>query len=207
MKLDSQIRVGVLAFQGAVSEHIEALTKTFKELNLKGEAVLVKKPQQLEQVHGLIIPGGESTTIGRLSAKELSSCIVERALSGMPILGTCAGLIMLAKEVYDAKVGRVDQPILGLMDMKVIRNFFGRQRESFEAHLTIPILGREPFPGVFIRAPVVESVWGEAEPLTTYNGKIVAVQQGRLLATAFHPELTEDLRLHKYFVKLILESL
>jgi len=93
------------------------------------------------------------------------------------------------------------------MDMRAIRNFFGRQGESFEAPLTVPLLGREPFPGVFIRAPVVEKVWGEAEAFATYNGKVVAVQQGRLLATAFHPELTEDLRLHKYFIKLVLDTL
>lgn len=207
MKAIPEIKIGVLGFQGAVSEHVEILNKTLKELGLKGQVFSVKTPEQLEEVRGLVIPGGESTTIGRLSAKGLAAKIVERAAKGMPILGTCAGLILMAKEVYDAKLGPVDQPILRLMDMRVVRNFFGRQGESFEAPLTIPLLGRESFPGVFIRAPVVEKVWGEAEPLATYNGKIVAVQQGRLLATAFHPELTEDLRLHKYFVKLILDTL
>jgi len=202
-----EIKIGVLGFQGAVSEHVETLNKTIRELSLKGQVFSVKTPEQLEEVRGLVIPGGESTTIGRLSAKGLAAKIVERAAKGMPILGTCAGLILMAKEVYDAKLGSVDQPILRLMDMRAVRNFFGRQRESFEAPLTIPLLGRESFPGVFIRAPVVEKVWGEAEPLATYNGKIVAVQQGRLLAAAFHPELTEDLRLHKYFVKLILDTL
>jgi 5'-phosphate synthase pdxT subunit len=207
LKAIPAIKIGVLGFQGAVSEHVETLSKTLKELSLKGQVFSVKTPEQLEEVRGLVIPGGESTTIGRLSAKGLAAKIVERAAKGMPILGTCAGLILMAKEVYDAKLGPVDQPILRLMDMRVVRNFFGRQGESFEAPLTIPLLGRESFPGVFIRAPVVEKVWGEAEPLATYNGKIVAVQQGRLLATAFHPELTEDLRLHKYFVKLILDTL
>jgi len=202
-----EIKIGVLGFQGAVSEHVETLNKTIRELSLKGQVFSVKTPEQLEEVRGLVIPGGESTTIGRLSAKGLAAKIVERAAKGMPILGTCAGLILMAKEVYDAKLGSVDQPILRLMDMRAVRNFFGRQGESFEAPLTIPLLGRESFPGVFIRAPVVEKVWGEAEPLATYNGKIVAVQQGRLLAAAFHPELTEDLRLHKYFVKLILDTL
>jgi 5'-phosphate synthase pdxT subunit len=207
LKAIPEIKIGVLGFQGAVSEHVEILNKTLKELGLKGQVFSVKTPEQLEEVRGLVIPGGESTTIGRLSAKGLAAKIVERAAKGMPILGTCAGLILMAKEVYDAKLGSVDQPILRLMDMRAVRNFFGRQGESFEAPLTIPLLGRESFPGVFIRAPVVEKVWGEAEPLATYNGKIVAVQQGRLLATAFHPELTEDLRLHKYFVKLILDTL
>jgi 5'-phosphate synthase pdxT subunit len=207
LKAIPAIKIGVLGFQGAISEHVETLSKTLKELSLKGQVFSVKTPEQLEEVRGLVIPGGESTTIGRLSAKGLAAKIVERAAKGMPILGTCAGLILMAKEVYDAKLGPVDQPILRLMDMRAVRNFFGRQGESFEAPLTIPLLGRESFPGVFIRAPVVEKVWGEAEPLATYNGKIVAVQQGRLLATAFHPELTEDLRLHKYFVKLILDTL
>lgn len=207
MKGIPEIKIGVLGFQGAVSEHVETLNKTIRELSLKGQVFSVKTPEQLEEVRGLVIPGGESTTIGRLSAKGLAAKIVERAAKGMPILGTCAGLILMAKEVYDAKLGSVDQPILRLMDMRAVRNFFGRQGESFEAPLTIPLLGRESFPGVFIRAPVVEKVWGEAEPLATYNGKIVAVQQGRLLAAAFHPELTEDLRLHKYFVKLILDTL
>jgi len=207
LKTLPEVKVGVLNFQGAVSEHVEALSKTLKELNLKGQVLTVKTPEQLEEVKGLVVPGGESTTIGKLSAKELAPRIVERATGGMPILGTCAGLILMAKEVYDAKVGSVEQPLLRLMDMRAIRNFFGRQGESFEAPLTVPLLGREPFPGVFIRAPVVEKVWGEAEAFATYNGKVVAVQQGRLLATAFHPELTEDLRLHKYFIKLVLDTL
>ena len=207
MKSLPEVLVGVLGLQGAVSEHVDALNRALSELGLKGRVLTVKNPEQLERVRGLIIPGGESTTIGRLSARGLASKIREKASQGMPILGTCAGMILLAKEVYDARIGRVNQPTLGLMDMEVVRNFFGRQRESFEVPLTLPILGRELFPGVFIRAPIVEKVWGEAEPLATYNGKIVAVQQGRLLATSFHPELTEDLRLHKYFIKLILDTL
>ncbi len=207
MKSVPEVRIGVLAFQGAVSEHIDAVNATLRELGLKGQVFPVKTLEQLEKAKGLIIPGGESTTIGRLAAQKLSNRLIERAVEGLPILGTCAGMVLMAKEVYDAKVGKVDQPVLGLMDMKVIRNFFGRQRESFEAPLTIPILGKEPYPGVFIRAPVVEKVWGEAEPLAFYNDKIVAVQQGRLLATAFHPELTGDLRLHKYFIQMVLETL
>ena len=207
MKTLPEVRIGVLAFQGAVSEHLDAVNATLKELGLRGQAFPVKTREKLEKVKGLIIPGGESTTIGKLAVRELADGISEMAAQGKPIMGTCAGMVLMAKEVYDAKLGKVDQPILGLMDMRVIRNFFGRQRESFEAPLTIPILGKEAFPGVFIRAPVVEKVWGEAEALATYKGKIVAVQQGRLLATAFHPELTRDLRLHKYFVQMVLETL
>jgi 5'-phosphate synthase pdxT subunit len=200
------LNVGVLNLQGDVSEHVEALHKAMEKLNLQGDVLLVKKPTQLDSVHGLIIPGGESTVIGRIADKTgLIGRIREVASAGMTILGTCAGMVLLSKEVYDLKVGQVNQPLLKLMDVRVIRNAFGRQRESFEAHLSIPKIGEEPFPAVFIRAPVVERALSpKIEVLARYEGKIVAVQQGNLLATSFHPELVDDLRLYDYFLDLVL---
>jgi 5'-phosphate synthase pdxT subunit len=191
------MRIGVLAVQGAFAEHIAVLRK------LKAEALPVRLPLELISLDGLIIPGGESTTISRLMRDyDLSDKIRKLAESGLPILGTCAGLILLAKELSDSKV----EP-LGLMDIVVRRNAFGRQRESFEAELAIPALGEKPFPGVFIRAPVIEQANGNVAVLTRLdNGTIVAARQEKLIATAFHPELTTDPRLHKYFMDIISNS-
>lgn len=201
------LKIGVLGIQGAVSEHVEALNDTLKMMNLEGSVVIVKNLSQLENVHGLVIPGGESTTIGRVTKeKGLMDKIIRIVEDGLPVLGTCAGLVLLAKEVYDAKIGVTKQPLLGLMDIKVVRNAFGRQRESFEVDLEIPVLGEKPFPAVFIRAPIVEKVWGETKILAKYENKIVAVQEKNLLATAFHPELVDDRRFHQYFVRIVLSK-
>ena len=201
------LKIGVLGIQGAVSEHVEALNDTLKMMNLEGSVVIVKNLSQLENVHGLVIPGGESTTIGRVAKeKGLMDKIIRKAEGGLPVLGTCAGLVLLAKEVYDAKIGVTEQPLLGLMNIKVVRNAFGRQRESFEVDLEIPVLGEKPFPAVFIRAPIVEKVWGETKILAKYENKIVAVQEKNLLATAFHPELVDDRRFHQYFVRMVLSK-
>ena len=191
------MRIGVLAVQGAFVEHIAALHK------LKVEALPVRLPAELEGLDGLIIPGGESTSISRLMLEyDLASEIRNLAERGLAIMGTCAGMILLAREPSDPKV----RP-LGLMDITVKRNAFGRQRESFEAELSIPALGEKPFPGVFIRAPIIEQANGSTEVLTRLdNGTIVAARQERLLASAFHPELTDDLRFHKYFVDIITGS-
>jgi len=201
------LKIGVLGIQGAVSEHVEALNDTLKMMNLEGSVVIVKSLSQLENVHGLVIPGGESTTIGRvIKEKGLMDRIIRIVEGGLPVLGTCAGLVLLAKEVYDAKIGVTEQPILGLMNIKVVRNAFGRQKESFEVDLEIPVLGEKPFPAVFIRAPIVEKVWGETKILAKYENKIVAVQEKNLLATAFHPELVDDKRFHQYFVRIVLSK-
>jgi 5'-phosphate synthase pdxT subunit len=188
------MRIGVLAVQGAFAEHIAALDK------LEVEATPVRLPTELVGLDGLIIPGGESTSISRLMlAYDLASEIRNLAERGLAILGTCAGMILLAKGLSDTKL----EP-LGLMDIMVKRNAFGRQRESFEAELAIPALGEKPFPGVFIRAPIIEQANGSVEVLSRLdNGTIVAARQERLLASAFHPELTDDLRFHKYFVDII----
>ena len=188
------MRIGVLAVQGAFAEHLAVLRK------LKAEALPIRLPSELISLDGLIIPGGESTTISQLMRDyDLSDKIKKLAESGLPIMGTCAGLILLAKQISDSET----EP-LGLMDIAVRRNAFGRQRESFEAELSIPELGEKPFPGVFIRAPIIERVNGNVTVLTRLNGgTIVAARQEKLIVTAFHPELTDDPRLHKYFVVIV----
>lgn len=160
----------------------------------------VRLPQELEGLDGLIIPGGESTSISRLMLDyNLMGEIKNQVKRGLPVFGTCAGMILMAKKNLDA----YPEP-LGLMDITVRRNAFGRQRESFETELLIPVLGEKPFPGVFIRAPVIERVDGEAEILAKLaDGTLVAARQGKLLASAFHPELTDDLRFHQYFLDIV----
>ena len=188
------MKIGVLASQGAFAEHIAKLRQ------LGVEAVPVRLPKELEGLDGLIIPGGESTSISRLMRDyKLTDEIKNRAKKGLPILGTCAGMILLAKKTS----GDYPEP-LGLMDITVRRNAFGRQRESFETELSVPFLGKKPFPAVFIRAPLIEKVEGKAEVLARLaDGAIVAVRQGKSLALAFHPELTDDLRFHQYFLDII----
>ena len=201
-----QIKIGVLALQGAVSEHVGAVKAAFKESSLEGSVINIKTKSDLDNIHGLIIPGGESTTIGKVSkAKDLLDKIFQMGGDKLPILGTCAGAILLAKEVSDVKIGIPNQPLLGLMNIKVTRNSFGRQRESFEHEIEIPILGKKPFLGVFIRAPIIEQICGDVEVLAKYENKIVAAKQGNIVATSFHPELTNDLRLHQYFINLALQ--
>jgi 5'-phosphate synthase pdxT subunit len=191
------MRIGVLAVQGAFAEHIAVLRK------LKAEALPVRLPSELISLDGLVLPGGESTAISQLMQDyDLSDKIKKLAESGLPILGTCAGLIILAKTLSDSNV-----QTLGLMDIVVRRNAFGRQRESFEAELSIPELGEKPFPGVFIRAPIIEQINGNATVLTRLDdGTIVAARQEKLIATAFHPELTDDLRFHRYFADIVSNS-
>jgi len=188
------MRVGVLALQGAFAEHIAVLR------HLKVEALPIRLPQELIGLDGLIIPGGESTSIIRLMLNyNLMSEIRNLAKNGLPIFGTCAGMILLASKVSDSEV----EP-LGVMNITVRRNAFGRQKESFETELLIPVLGEKSFPGVFIRAPVIEQVNGRVEVLARLAGGIVvAARQGKLLASAFHPELTSDLRFHQYFLDIV----
>ena len=188
------MKIGVLASQGAFAEHIAVLRQ------LGVEAVPVRLPQELMGLDGLIFPGGESTSIGRLVlAYNLTNEIKDLARNGLPIFGTCAGMILLARKNSDAH----PEP-LELMNMTVRRNAFGRQKDSFEAELLIPVLGEKPFPGVFIRAPLIEQVDDGVEILARLaDGALVAVRQDKLLASAFHPELTDDLRFHQYFLDIV----
>ena len=188
------MKIGVLALQGAFVEHEQMLGR------LGVETVEVRLPQDLAGLDGLIIPGGESTTIGKVAVRwGLLEPLRGFAADGGPLWGTCAGLILLARRVRDAVPG---QPLLRVMDITVRRNAFGRQVDSFEADLEVPALGERPFHAVFIRAPVIEEVGEGVEVVARLDGEIVAARQGRLLATAFHPELTADERFHRYFVDL-----
>ncbi|MCX5779432.1 MAG: pyridoxal 5'-phosphate synthase glutaminase subunit PdxT [Firmicutes bacterium] len=184
-------KVGILALQGAFVEHEAALRKC------GALPIQVRTIQDIEQVEGIILPGGESTTIGKLmQTYGLDEKIKTRCAQGMPIWGTCAGMILLAQEIAGSK-----QPGLQLMDMAVRRNGFGRQVDSFETELEVTGVGH--CRGVFIRAPYVEKVWGDARILAYYQERIVMVQEGNRLATAFHPELTEDLSIHRYFLEML----
>ena len=187
-------KIGVLASQGAFAEHIIALKK------LDVEAVEVRLPGELKGIAGLIIPGGESTTISLLmNHYKLMTEITGLAKEGLPIFGTCAGMIMMAKHIHGNSSRSLE-----LMDITVKRNAFGRQVDSFETDLAIPALGKKAFPAVFIRAPLIESCEQSVEILAKLkDGTIVAVRQEKMLATAFHPELTDDLRLHRYFLDIV----
>jgi 5'-phosphate synthase pdxT subunit len=198
------MNVGVVAYQGAVSEHIKALFRAFEALGVAGTAREVRKPKDLENVSGLVIPGGESTTISKLMIQMGTESIIRKmAEDGLPVLGTCAGCILLAKE-GDSEVEETETTLLGLMDMKVSRNAFGRQRESFET--TIDIKGFEdPLKAVFIRAPAILKVWGNCQPLAYFEDKIVFARQNNVIACVFHPELTDDVRIHTELLRLIME--
>ncbi|MEU6864747.1 pyridoxal 5'-phosphate synthase glutaminase subunit PdxT [Streptomyces sp. NPDC046876] len=187
--------IGVLALQGDVREHLIALASA------DAVARPVRRPEELAEVDALVIPGGESTTMSKLAVLfGMLEPLRERVRTGMPVYGTCAGMIMLADKLLD---GREDQETLGGIDMIVRRNAFGRQNESFEAAIEFAGIEGGPVEGVFIRAPWVESVGADAQVLATYDGHTVAVRQGNVLATSFHPELTGDDRVHAYFVDMV----
>lgn len=192
----STLCVGVLALQGDIEEHLEALRAC------KVEGMRVKTPDDVRSVDGLIIPGGESTTVANLLEQfKLAKPLIDRAKTGMPVWGTCMGMIVMAEKITGSK-----QPTLGLLHIEVRRNAFGRQIESAEVPLEIEGLDSKPFPGVFIRSPWIEAAWGGAHILSYLDGKGVMVWQTSLLGTSFHPELTDDLRIHKYFLEMVAAS-
>ncbi len=196
------MKVGVVGVQGDVSEHVDAARRAIREGGFSGDAIAVRRREDLGGVNALTIPGGESTTISKLLVKfGLFDDIVARAREGMPVLGTCAGCILLAKE-GDGQVARTDTRLLGLMDMAVDRNAFGRQRESFEADVEVSVLDT-PFRGLFIRAPEITRTWGSCAPIGKVGGKVVLARQGALVGSAFHPELSGDLRIHTWFLGLV----
>ena len=198
------ITVGVLSIQGDVQENLLSTKTALDELDIDGKVVSVKTPDEISQLDGLIIPGGESTTIGHLSlANDSLKVLKEKINGGMPVLGICAGMIMLSKTANDKVVGKIDQPLLNILDIKLERNSFGRQRESFETDISMDSINIQKFNGVFIRAPSVSDVGSDIEILAKHNEKIVAIKKGNVIGTAFHPELTNDTSLHKYFVNLI----
>lgn len=201
------ISVGVLAIQGDVQENLLSTQKALDELGIEGSVIDVKTADDVSKLDGLIIPGGESTTIGQLSLVNSSLKIMkEKIETGMPVLGICAGMILLSKTADDRIVGKTNQPLLEILDVKLERNSFGRQRESFEANISMDSINIPKFRGVFIRAPSVSETGSDVEVLSKYNEKIVAVKKGNIIGTAFHPELTTDVSLHKYFVNLVNEN-
>jgi 5'-phosphate synthase pdxT subunit len=186
--------IGVLALQGAVREHIRHIN----ELGAEGKAI--KRPRELDEVAGLIIPGGESTAIGKLMVEYgFVEAIQNFHAAGKPIYGTCAGMILLAKTITEG-----DQPLLALMDIEARRNAFGRQRESFETDLDIKGIGL--YRAVFIRAPWIEKIGSDVDLMAEFDGVKVMARQGLLMVSAFHPELTGDTRIHKYFLEMVKEA-
>ncbi|AZR74153.1 glutamine amidotransferase subunit PdxT [Anoxybacter fermentans] len=187
------LKVGILAIQGGIEEHEAHLRQ------LGVDTVQIKKPGQLANCHGIILPGGESTAIGKtLLETSIAQEIIEKSKVGMPIWGTCAGMILLAKEIENQT-----ENYLKLLDITVHRNGYGRQIDSFKTEAIIPAISKEPIPLVFIRAPYVTRVGSDVKVLLQLDGKIVAVQQNNILGTSFHPELTDDLRFHEYFLKMV----
>ena len=191
---DRRPRVGILAVQGAVREHVEALRA------VGADPVLVRLPADFADLDALILPGGESTAMRRMIDQYgLREPIRAMARAGAPMLGTCAGMILLADRLSDG-----EDPVLQLLDVEVQRNAYGRQLDSFEAEIDVPALGPEQLHGVFIRAPILSDVGPRAEVLARYpQGRPIAVRQGRVLATAFHPELTGDRRIHRLLLSLL----
>ncbi|MBV8067372.1 MAG: pyridoxal 5'-phosphate synthase glutaminase subunit PdxT [Candidatus Eremiobacteraeota bacterium] len=189
-------RIGVLALQGDVEEHIAALRRA------GGDPFEVRNCADLAQADALVIPGGESTTVMKLLTRSaLDRPIVERVHAGMPLWGTCMGMIVAARDVAG-----LEQSTLDLIDITVRRNAFGRQNESVEVELPIPALGEPPFRAIFIRAPWIERYGPKVERLAERNGRGVMVREGSVLATSFHPELSDDLRVHRYFLQMIVDS-
>ena len=198
------LTIGVLSIQGDVQENLLSTKDAIDELGIDGKVIDVRKPEEIYQLDGLIIPGGESTTIGHLSLVNGSlKAIKEKIQGGMPILGICAGMVMLSNTVNDHVIGKTDQPLLDIFDITLERNSFGRQKESFESDVSLDSINIPKFNGVFIRAPSVSDVGPDVEILSKFNDRIVAIKKGNVIGTSFHPELTEDLAIHKYFVNLV----
>jgi len=193
--MDTRPKIAVVAMQGDFDKHIQMLTR------LGAEAYPARTSAEIARAEGIVLPGGESTTIGKLLARYgVDEAIKAAAGQGKAIYGTCAGLILLAREIAAGTGERGGQPTLGLLDIVVARNAFGRQRDSFEAALDIPVLGPEPLRTVFIRAPYIVEAGPAVEVLAAYEGKGVFVRQGNILGSAFHPELTDDDRAHRLFL-------
>lgn len=201
------LKVGILSIQGDIEENSNAIRESFKELEIEGTVIYLKDLQDLDEIDGLIIPGGESTVIGMLLfLKGVQPDLIRKKIqAGLPILGTCAGLIMLSNKAYDKTIGETKQALLKVLDVTIERNAFGRQHESFESELDIAYLGERKFNGVFIRGPAIIEIGNDVEIIAEYDKKIVAVRQNNILGTSFHPELANDNRFHTNLVKLMVE--
>ncbi|CAN5581479.1 pyridoxal 5'-phosphate synthase glutaminase subunit PdxT [soil metagenome] len=201
------LKVGILSIQGDIEENSNAIKESFEELETEGTVIYLKDFHDLDEIDGIIIPGGESTVIGMLLfLKGFQTDLIKKKIrEGLPILGTCAGLIMLSNRVYDKTIGETKQALLKVLDVTIERNAFGRQHESFESELNIPYLGEKRFKGVFIRGPVITEIGSNVEIIAEHDKKIVAVRQNNILGTSFHPELANDNRFHINLVKLMVE--
>jgi pyridoxal 5'-phosphate synthase pdxT subunit len=189
-----------------VEENVAATNQALQELQINGNVEMVRYPEEIERIDGLILPGGESTVQSSLVAIQRSMPVIKKRISeGMPVLGTCAGMIMLSKRAYDRIVGDTKQKLIGNLDIVIERNAFGRQNDSFEADLSLNMLGNEAFKGVFIRAPAVSEVGKDVEVIGKLNNKIVAVKQKNIIGTSFHPELSGDSRMHQHLINMVLE--
>jgi len=200
------VTIGVLGLQGDIEENVSATNQALQELHINGNVDSVRYPEEIERIDALILPGGESTVQSSLVAIQRSMPVVKKRISeGMPVLGTCAGMIMLSKRAYDKIVGDTKQKLIGNLDIVIERNAFGRQNDSFEADLPLSILGNEPFKGVFIRSPAISEVGKDVEVIGKLNNKIVAVKQKNIIGTSFHPELSGDSRMHRHFINMALD--
>jgi pyridoxal 5'-phosphate synthase pdxT subunit len=200
----NELLIGVLGLQGDIEENTKATVDTINEMKINGKVFPVRYPEEILKVDGLIIPGGESTVMGLLIAvnKGLLDAIRRMLQEGRPVMGTCAGMIVLAKKAYDKVIGNKNQLLLGALDIEIERNSFGRQYESFESELDISGIGNN-YKGVFIRAPTVISIGPQVQILSKFDAKIIAVKQNNIIGTSFHPELSDDYRLHRFFIDLI----
>jgi len=196
-------KIGILSLQGDLEEHASMMRRALDEAGISGSVVGLRRKTDVAGLDALVIPGGESTVMAKLvHLHGLEEEIKKLARLGVPIMGTCAGLVLLARSGCD-EVEKTGQRLLGLIDITVERNAFGRQKESFEADIDIPVLGEEKYHGVFIRAPAIGKAGAGVKVLAEYEGKAVAAQEGNILVLAFHPELSGDLRMHEYFLKLL----
>ena len=199
--------VGILALQGDVTENFMATMAALQDAEMDATVSQVKTPDQISKLDGLIIPGGESTMMGQLSlVNGAMNALKEKIEGGTPVFGICAGMILLSKNSKDRVIGSTEQPLLDMLDVDIERNSFGRQKDSFEAEISLDSIGISSFQGVFIRAPAILTSGSNVEVLSKFNEKVIAVKQGNILATSFHPELTQDISLHKHFVEMIKES-
>jgi 5'-phosphate synthase pdxT subunit len=207
--LKENITIGVLGIQGDIEENLAATKVALQNMRIKGNVEQVRYHDEVEKVDGLVLPGGESTVLSTLASMqgeggELFQTIKKQVSEGMPIMGICAGMILLSRRAYDRVVGETKQKLLGALDVVVERNAFGRQNESFEVNLEVPTLGKGRLKAIFIRAPVVTEIGTGVNILAELNGKIVAVTQKNIIGTSFHPELSDDYRIHKQFVSTVL---
>lgn len=198
------LNIGILSIQGDIAEHISSITNSLRSLSYQGTIYKINNSDNLSMIDGLIIPGGESTVIGKLiSSDNLLQKIKDKIISGMPVFGICAGLILLSKHITDRIIGKTNQHTLDLLDIEIERNHFGRQYSSFESDILLDLDKQIHFNGVFIRAPRITNTGNNVKIISKFDNSPIAVLQNNILATTFHPELTYDLSLYTYFINII----